>query len=116
MNRTPNVSPCDRNGLRDCRRCWQSWMSGSASCWRCASRRASVHRRSRQSPAKVQQPSKSDLLVLSRASRSSIMSDNSPETKKNALITRYADLLNEQSDADELQLIDDLEMVYTSAR
>src|SRR5579859_568960 len=116
MSRTRNVSPCDRNGLRGCGRCWQSWMPCSANCWRCASRRDSVHRRSRQSSAKVRQPSKSNSLVLSRASRSSIMSDNSPETEKNALITRYADLLNAQADADELQLIDDLETVYASAR
>jgi photosystem II stability/assembly factor-like uncharacterized protein len=44
------------------------------------------------------------------------MSDHSPETNKEALTTRYADLLDAQADTDELQLIDDLETLYTSAR
>ena len=44
------------------------------------------------------------------------MSDNSSETEKNALIRRYTDLLATQTDAEALQLIDDLETLYTSAR
>lgn len=44
------------------------------------------------------------------------MSDHSPETEKNALITRYADLLDAQADIEEVQLIDDLETLYASAR
>ena len=45
------------------------------------------------------------------------MSDKSHKINKQALSTRYADLLDAQADADQLlQVIDDLETLYTSAR
>lgn len=43
------------------------------------------------------------------------MSDHSSETNKDALTTRYADLLGAQADAEELQLIEELETLYKSA-